>query len=249
MTMNKRVLLKSRPKGWVSEADFEFAEAPVPQPSEGQVLVRNHWLSLDPYMRGRMNDTKSYAAKAEIGEVMLGGTVGEVLETRDPSVKKGDFVVGALGWQQYGAAPAKAFRVIDTKAAPAQAYLGAIGMPGVTAWIGLLTIGEPKPERLSWSRRRLAPSARSSARSRSSRARMPSASPAAPRNALTWSRSSSSTLASITNRLASSRIRGGHAERRRRLFRECGRCRPRSRVAPLQYFCPHATLRPRLAIQ
>jgi NADPH-dependent curcumin reductase len=145
MTMNKRVLLKSRPKGWVSEADFEFAEAPVPQPSEGQVLVRNHWLSLDPYMRGRMNDTKSYAAKAEIGEVMLGGTVGEVLETRDSSLKKGDFVVGALGWQQYGVGPAKSFRVIDTKAAPAQAYLGAIGMPGVTAWIGLLTIGEPKP--------------------------------------------------------------------------------------------------------
>ncbi len=145
MTMNKRVLLKSRPKGWVSEADFEFSEAPVPEPSEGQVLVRNHWLSLDPYMRGRMNDTKSYAAKAELGEVMLGGTVGEVLETRDPSLKKGDFVVGALGWQQYGVAPAKSFRVIDTKAAPAQAYLGAIGMPGVTAWIGLLTIGEPKP--------------------------------------------------------------------------------------------------------
>ena len=81
MTMNKRVLLKSRPKGWVSEADFEFAEAPVPQPSEGQVLVRNHWLSLDPYMRGRMNDTKSYAAKAEIGEVMLGGTVDGVFTT------------------------------------------------------------------------------------------------------------------------------------------------------------------------
>ena len=89
MTTNKRVLLKSRPKGWVSEADFELSEAPIPQPGEGQVLVRNHWLSLDPYMRGRMNDTKSYAAKAEIGEVMLGGTVGEVVETRDPSLKKG----------------------------------------------------------------------------------------------------------------------------------------------------------------
>ncbi|MBV9567399.1 MAG: NADP-dependent oxidoreductase [Hyphomicrobiales bacterium] len=145
MATNKQVLLKSRPKGWVSEADFELAEAAMPQPAEGQALVRNHWLSLDPYMRGRMNDTKSYAAKAEIGEVMVGGTVGEVVETRDPSLKNGDFVVGMLGWQQYGVAAAKAFRVIDTKAAPAQAYLGAVGMPGVTAWVGLLTIGEPKP--------------------------------------------------------------------------------------------------------
>ena len=145
MEKNKQVLLKSRPKGWVSEADFELAEAPIPQPGEGQVLVRNHWLSLDPYMRGRMNDTKSYSAKAEIGEVMVGGTVGEVIETRDPSLKKGDFVVGMLGWQQYGAAPAKAFRAIDTKAVPAQAYLGVVGMPGVAAWVGLLTIAEPKP--------------------------------------------------------------------------------------------------------
>ncbi|MBV8449445.1 MAG: NADP-dependent oxidoreductase, partial [Hyphomicrobiales bacterium] len=100
MMINKQVLLKSRPKGWASEADFEILEAPVPKPAEGQVLVRNHWLSLDPYMRGRMNDAKSYAAKAEIGEVMIGGTVGEVLETHDASFKKGDFVVGMLGWQQ-----------------------------------------------------------------------------------------------------------------------------------------------------
>ncbi|SDR23876.1 hypothetical protein SAMN05519103_01408 [Rhizobiales bacterium GAS113] len=145
MAMNKRVLLKSRPKGWVTEADFQIDEAPIPQPGDGQVLVRNHWLSLDPYMRGRMNDTKSYAAKAELGEVMVGGTVGEVLESRDPSLKPGDFVVGSLGWQQYGTASAKTFRRIDTKAAPAQAYLGVVGMPGVTAWVGLLTIGEPKP--------------------------------------------------------------------------------------------------------
>jgi NADPH-dependent curcumin reductase CurA len=145
MPMNTRVLLKSRPKGWVTEADFEIAQAPIPEPDEGQVLVRNHWLSLDPYMRGRMNDTKSYAAKAELGAVMVGGTVGEVVSSRDLSLKTGDFVVGALGWQQYGVASAKTFRKIDTKAAPAQAYLGVVGMPGVTAWVGLLTIGEPKP--------------------------------------------------------------------------------------------------------
>ena len=145
MTTNKRVLLKSRPKGWVTEADFTLDEAPIPQAGEGQLLVRNHWLSLDPYMRGRMNDTKSYAAKAELGEVMVGGTVGEVLESHDPAFKAGDFVVGSLGWQEYGAGPAKTFRKIDAKAAPAQAYLGVVGMPGVTAWVGLLTIGEPKP--------------------------------------------------------------------------------------------------------
>ena len=144
MAMNKRVLLRRRPQGWVTEADFEIAEAPVPAPGEGQVLVRNHFLSLDPYMRGRMSDAKSYAASAELGDVMVGGTVGEVLESRDPAFKPGDFVVGALGWQQFGVAPAKTFRKIDAKAAPAQAYLGVLGMPGVTAWMGLLTIGEPK---------------------------------------------------------------------------------------------------------
>jgi NADPH-dependent curcumin reductase CurA len=144
MAMNKRVLLRRRPQGWVTEADFEIAEAPVPAPGEGQVLVRNHFLSLDPYMRGRMSDAKSYAASAELGDVMVGGTVGEVLESRDPAFKPGDFVVGALGWQEFGAAPAKTFRKIDAKAAPAQAYLGVLGMPGVTAWTGLLTIGEPK---------------------------------------------------------------------------------------------------------
>lgn len=145
MTMNKRVLLRHRPQGWVTEGDFEISEAPIPAPGEGQLLVRNHFLSLDPYMRGRMSDAKSYAASAELGDVMVGGTVGEVLESRDPAFKPGDFVVGGLGWQEFGAAAAKTFRKIDAKAAPAQAYLGVLGMPGVTAWMGLLTIGEPKP--------------------------------------------------------------------------------------------------------
>src|SRR5262245_25898722 len=107
MPMNKRVLLKRRPQGWVTEGDFEIAEAQLPKPGEGELLVRNHWLSLDPYMRGRMNDTKSYAAKAELGEAMVGGTVGEVLESRDGGFKPGDWVVGSLGWQEYGVASAK----------------------------------------------------------------------------------------------------------------------------------------------
>jgi NADPH-dependent curcumin reductase CurA len=145
MTVNKRVLLRNRPQGWVTEGDFDIAEAPVPTPGEGELLVRNHFLSLDPYMRGRMSDAKSYAASAELGEVMVGGTVGEVLESRDPAFKSGDFVVGGLGWQEFGTAAGKTFRKIDAKAAPAQAYLGVLGMPGVTAWMGLLTIGEPKP--------------------------------------------------------------------------------------------------------
>ena len=145
MAMNRRVLLKSRPVGWVTPGNFEIVDAPIPRPGEGEALVRNLWLSLDPYMRGRMADAKSYAAKAELGEVMVGGTVGEVVELRDPSLKPGDIVVGALGWQTHGTAPAKSFRIVDPKVVPAQAYLGVVGMPGVTAWIGLLTIGEPKP--------------------------------------------------------------------------------------------------------
>jgi NADPH-dependent curcumin reductase len=144
MTANKCVVLRSRPKGWVTRDNFEVTEVPVPRPKEGEALVRNHWLSLDPYMRGRMNDSRSYAAKAELGEVMVGGTVGEVVESKDKSLKIGDFVVGSLGWQLYGVAPARSFRVVDTRGLPAQAYLGVVGMPGVTAWVGLLTIGEPK---------------------------------------------------------------------------------------------------------
>ena len=167
-----------------------------------------------------------------------------------PPLKKGDFVVGALGWQEYGVAPAKAFRVIDTKAAPAQAYLGVIGMPGVTAWIGLLTIGEPKPGRDRrglggvW-RRRLGRRTDRQAQGSACRRhrRRPREMPLRRRGA----------QVRRLRRLQVAELRpgsrGGHAERRRRLFRECGRCRPRSRVAPLQYFRPHAALRPRLAIQ
>jgi NADPH-dependent curcumin reductase len=143
--MNKRVVLASRPVGAVSEANFRIEEAPVPKPAEGEVLVRNLWLSLDPYMRGRMNDTKSYAAKQEIGEVMVGQTVGEVLESRNPKYKKGDHILTPFGWQQYGCSDGKGFSRIDPSRAPAQAFLGVLGMPGVTAWVGLLDICQPKP--------------------------------------------------------------------------------------------------------
>jgi hypothetical protein len=141
---NRRVLLASRPSGWVSEANFRIEDAPLPAPADGEVLVKNLWLSLDPYMRGRMNEGKSYAAKQEIGEVMIGGTVGEVVESKHPKFAKGDQVLGMLGWQQYGLSDGKGLNKVDASRVPLSAYLGVLGMPGVTAWVGLLDICQPK---------------------------------------------------------------------------------------------------------
>jgi hypothetical protein len=141
---NKRVLLASRPSGWVSEDNFRIESVPAPQPRDGEVLVKNAYLSLDPYMRGRMNEGKSYAAKQELGEVMIGGTVGEVVESRNPRFAKGDQVLGMLGWQQYGVSDGKGLNKVDASRVPLQAYLGVLGMPGVTAWVGLLDICQPK---------------------------------------------------------------------------------------------------------
>jgi NADPH-dependent curcumin reductase CurA len=141
---NKRIVLASRPTGWVTEENFRIDSAPVPKPKDGEVLVKNLWLSLDPYMRGRMNDSKSYAAKQELGEVMIGGTVGEVIESKNPKFAVGDKVVGMLGWQQYGLSSGAGLNKIDASRVPASAFLGVLGMPGVTAWIGLLDICQPK---------------------------------------------------------------------------------------------------------
>jgi len=143
--LNKQVLLASRPQGAVTEDNFRIVEVPVGKPGPGEVLVRNEWLSLDPYMRGRMSDAKSYAKSAEIGEVMVGQTVGEVVESRDPNLKSGDKVLTPLGWQLYGIASAKELTRIDAKRAPVSYYLGILGMPGITAWFGLFEIGQPKP--------------------------------------------------------------------------------------------------------
>ena len=139
---NRRVLLASRPRGWVSEADFRLEEAAVPQPTEGEVLVRNLWLSLDPYMRGRMSDAKSYVKGVDIGEVMVGQTVGEVVESRNPALKAGDKVLTQLGWQLYGVT--REASKLDEKRAPLSYYLGILGMPGMTAYFGLKEIGQPK---------------------------------------------------------------------------------------------------------
>jgi len=142
--MNRQVLLVSRPQGWVSEENFRIVDAPMPKPGPGEVLVKNEWLSLDPYMRGRMNEAKSYAVPVAIGDVMVGQTVGEVLESQDAAFKSGDKVLAPLGWQLFGAAKATTLRKIDVKRAPATYYLGILGMPGITAWFGLNEIGKPK---------------------------------------------------------------------------------------------------------
>jgi NADPH-dependent curcumin reductase CurA len=142
---NIQVTLANRPTGWVQEGDFKIVESDVPKAGAGQVLVRNLWLSLDPYMRGRMNDVKSYAESVKIGGVMVGGTVGEVVESNNPGFKKGDQVLGYYGWQLYGVSDGRELQKVDSKLAPLSAYLGALGMPGLTAWFGLIDIGAPKP--------------------------------------------------------------------------------------------------------
>lgn len=142
---NRQVLLASRPEAEVRESHFRLAESAVPTPAEGDVLVRTLYLSLDPYMRMRMDAGKSYAPPVEPGEVMVGGGVGEVVESRDPRYVKGEIVTGRTGWQSFAVLPGGTLRKVDAKGVSITTALGPIGMPGVTAWYGLLTIGEPKP--------------------------------------------------------------------------------------------------------
>ena len=135
---NKQILLTSRPSGEATAGNFTLVETPVPPLQDGEVLVRHHYLSLDPYMRGRMNDAKSYAPPQPLNEVMIGGTVGEVIDSRSPSFASGDRVVGMGGWQQYSIVGGRGMlRKIDATQVPITVYLGAVGMPGVTAWYGL----------------------------------------------------------------------------------------------------------------
>ena len=144
---NKQFLLTSRPAGEASAANFTLVETPIPDLAESQVLVQHQYLSLDPYMRGRMNDAKSYAPPQPLNAVMVGGTAGVVLQSRHPSFAAGDPVVGMGGWQQYSVVDANArgmLRKVDTTRVPLSAYLGAVGMPGVTAWYGLVKICQAK---------------------------------------------------------------------------------------------------------
>lgn len=141
---NLQVLLRRRPQGAPVPEDFEVVETAPPTPGPGQVLVRARFLSLDPYMRGRMSDAKSYAKPVELGAVMEGATVGEVVASNDPGFKPGDVVMGGQGWQRFCVMDAARLRKVDTSVAPLSAYLGLLGMPGLTAWVGLEDIGTPK---------------------------------------------------------------------------------------------------------
>ena len=145
--INQQIHLVSRPQGEPSADNFRLVEVPVPELSDGQVLVKNHYMSLDPYMRGRMNDGKSYAMPQPLNQVMGGGAVGEVVASMNPAFAVGDKVLGMGGWQQYllvDAGQRGVIQKVDTTHVPLQAYLGAVGMPGVTAWYGLVKIINPQ---------------------------------------------------------------------------------------------------------
>ena len=147
MPRNQQILLDNRPQGEATAGNFRLVASDTPALQDGQVLVRHHYLSLDPYMRGRMNDSKSYAAPQALGEVMQGGTVGEVVESKTPKFAPGDKVAGMGGWQEYAVVNANqpgALKKVDTTHVPLPSYLGAVGMPGVTAFYGLVKIIAPK---------------------------------------------------------------------------------------------------------
>jgi NADPH-dependent curcumin reductase CurA len=147
MPRNQQIHLNNRPDGEAVASNFKLVASETPPLQDGQVLVRHHFLSLDPYMRGRMNDAKSYAVPQALGETMGGGTVGDVLESKNDRFAVGDKVVGMGGWQEYSVVDATqvgAMRKVDTTHVPLSAYLGAVGMPGVTAWYGLVKIIAPQ---------------------------------------------------------------------------------------------------------
>jgi NADPH-dependent curcumin reductase CurA len=142
---NRQIRLHSRPEGMPTVDNFETAEGPIPSVSDGQVLRRTIYLSLDPYMRGRMSDAKSYSASVALGDVMCGHTVSEVVESGNPRFEPGAIVAGYDGWQDYAVSDGSDIRVIDPKVVPIRTALGVLGMPGMTAYVGLLDIGQPKP--------------------------------------------------------------------------------------------------------
>ena len=142
--MNKRIVLASYPEGWVIESNFRLETAPVPKPGEGEVLVKNHWLSLDPYMRGRMSQQKSYVKGVEPGDVMSGETAGEVVESKHPKFRTGDSVTVNAGWQLYSCAKGELLTKVDASKAPLSYFLGCLGMPGRTAYFGMKDILQPK---------------------------------------------------------------------------------------------------------
>ena len=144
MTTSREIRLKSRPVGTPVADNFELATVDLPAPGAGEVQVRNHWMTVDPYMRGRMNDVKSYSPPFALGEAMQGGAVGEVIASNDPSLAVGDLVQSMYGWREAFNAPASAVQKLETFGLPPQAFLGVAGMPGMTAWVGLLKIAAMK---------------------------------------------------------------------------------------------------------
>src|SRR5579871_1026230 len=141
---NKQITLAARPKGMPAESDFKLVATPVGEPQAGEMLVRMMYISVDPYMRGRMNDVKSYAPAAKIGEVMGAGAVGEVVTSKNARFQAGDVVEGFFGWQQYAISDGQGVRKIDPTAAPPSTALGVLGMPGLTAYFGFLEVGRPR---------------------------------------------------------------------------------------------------------
>ena len=145
MPANHQVVLAARPTGFPKPTDFRFEEHPIPEPADGQFLVGISYLSVDPYMRGRMNAARSYADPQQLDVVMGGGAVGKVLQSRHPEFTEGDYVSGMFGWQQYALSDGRGVVKIDPRQAPLSAYLGVLGMPGMTAYFGLLDICAPRP--------------------------------------------------------------------------------------------------------
>ena len=145
MSQGKRIVLAARPVGEPKPSDFRLEEHPVPEPGPGQVLLRTIWLSLDPYMRGRMSDGPSYATPVPVGGVMEAGTVSEVVASNNPAFSKGDIVLSRAGWQTHALSDGAGLRKIDPSIAPISTAVGVLGMPGMTAYTGLLDIGKPQP--------------------------------------------------------------------------------------------------------
>ena len=143
--INRQITLAARPVGYPALSDFRSVESPMPNPIEGEFLVRALWLSLDPYQRGRMRGGVSYAAPLEMGEVITGGVVGRVIESRGPAFEVGDIVEGPLGWQEYALSDGRDLRKVDTAMGPLSTALGILGMPGMTAYFGFLDVGQPRP--------------------------------------------------------------------------------------------------------
>ena len=142
---NKRIVMASYPQGWVTPENFRLETLPAQKPADGQVLIKAHWLSLDPYMRGRMSQAKSYAKGVEPGDVMTGEVAGEIVESKHAGFRVGEMVTARSGWQLYGCISGAEVTKVDAQRAPLSYYLGCLGMPGLTAYFGMKEIGAPKP--------------------------------------------------------------------------------------------------------